>query len=389
MSLSRLGYISNIYSIVLQGVTHLDALKVDGHTSYEHHSSVHEFQEAIAEVITDELVSNINQSPYFSVTLDESTDITNKQNLIVYVLFLKKEKGEMVPKTQFLGLITLKEGANADQIHTVLSAVLSRKGLDMSRLCGVATDGAAVMTGCKTGVVQKLKSEYSCLLFVHCIAHRLALASEGAADSIVYLVKFQEIVNSLYKLFEKSPRMLNKLDAMQEVLNQKQKLKLKQIFHTRWLSFDGALKALITNYSALLSVLHAEKSAKSAGLLKSMATYKFLYCAHFLSDVMNKLKNAKTMLKNVYDVMQYAISIKELYPNVADIAMRFLATPVSTVSCERGFSRHNAIKTKKRNCLSTATVECLMHISMQKPDNQFDYKSAFRKWVDVKKRRIL
>ena len=163
MSLSRLGYISNIYSIVLQGVTHLDALKVDGHTSYEHHSSVHEFQEAIAEVITDELVSNINQSPYFSVTLDESTDITNKQNLIVYVtnkqnlivyvLFLKKEKGEMVPKTQFLGLITLKEGANADQIHTVLSAVLSRKGLDMSRLCGVATDGAAVMTGCKTGVV--------------------------------------------------------------------------------------------------------------------------------------------------------------------------------------------------------------------------------------------
>ena len=87
--------------------------------------------------------------------------------------------------------------------------------------------------------------------------------------------------------------------------------------------------------------------------------------------------------------MQYAISIKELYPNVADIAMRILATPVSTVSCERGFSRHNAIKTKKRNCLSTATVECLMHISMQKPDNQFDYTSAFRKWVDVKKRRIL
>ena len=388
---------------------------------------------------------------------------------------------------------------------------------------------------------------------MHCIAHRLALASEGAADSIVYLVKFQEIVNSLYKLFEKSPGMLNKLDAMQEVLNQKQKLKLKQIFHTRWLSFDGALKALITNYSALLSVLHAEKSAKSAGLLKSMATYKFLYCAHFLSDVMNKLSrlskafqaedvnfasvcsllestvqnvrslcngsgrnlsaflksipetpvesalipgqyefeydghilkdsykqrqeaesicrqfiesilinlesrfdksgdsailsaiqnlftpstiakvtdpdsyhamtndaklvsqfflpvnnasiqdeftdfandlqnnvNKFKLLKNVYDVMQYAISIKELYPNVADIAMRFLATPVSTVSCERGFSRHNAIKTKKRNCLSTATVECLMHISMQKPDNQFDYTSAFRKWVDVKKRRIL
>ena len=77
-----------------------------------------------------------------------------------------------------------------------------------------------------------------------------------------------------------------------------------------------------------------------------------------------------------------------LYPEVADIVLRFMCTPVSTVDCERGFSRHNLIKTKTRNCLSTKTVENLMLISMKKPGKEFQYNLAFKKWVSVKKRRI-
>ena len=68
---------------------------------------------------------------------------------------------------------------------------------------------------------------------------------------------------------------------------------------------------------------------------------------------------------------------------VADIALGFLATPVSTYNCERGFSRHNLIKTKTRNCLRTESVENLMHISIVKRDNNFGYIAPFEKWMDV------
>ncbi|KAH3889984.1 hypothetical protein DPMN_014051 [Dreissena polymorpha] len=61
------------------------------------------------------------------------------------------------------------------------------------------------------------------------------------------------------------------------------------VFHTRWLSFDDALKSILVNYSSLLSVLVADKSAKAVGLVKSMSCFKFLYTAHFLADVMHYL----------------------------------------------------------------------------------------------------
>ena len=57
-------------------------------------------------------------------------------------------------------------------------------GLAMTRL---GSDGAAVMVGRCSGVVSHLKGRKPCLISIHCINHRLALAAGHAADSIPYL----------------------------------------------------------------------------------------------------------------------------------------------------------------------------------------------------------
>jgi hypothetical protein len=75
---------------------------------------------------------------------------------------------------------------------------LKENELDVKRMCGVATDGASVMMGRHTGVVTRLKQQAPGLLSSHCIAHRLALASGGAADKVPYLLKYQEFVNAIY-----------------------------------------------------------------------------------------------------------------------------------------------------------------------------------------------
>jgi hypothetical protein len=55
------------------------------------------------------------------------------------------------------------------------------------------------------------------------------------------------------------------------------------------LSFEGAVDALVKTYSPILSVFLEEKSAKALSLHKPMSCFKFLYCAHFLSDVLKQL----------------------------------------------------------------------------------------------------
>ena len=53
----------------------------------------------------------------------------------------------------------------------------------------VRTNGTAVMTGCRQGVVKKLREEFNSeLVGVHCTYNRLALA----ARSVQHLKRFQQ-----------------------------------------------------------------------------------------------------------------------------------------------------------------------------------------------------
>ena len=71
--------------------------------------------------------------------------------------------------------------------------------------------------------------------------------------------------------------------------------KFKEVFHTRWLSFDGALQALLQNYSSLVSLFLEETSGKALALHKPITSYKFLYVAHYLADVMEHLSRLSRM----------------------------------------------------------------------------------------------
>jgi len=164
-------------------------------------------------VIVDELVGQVKGSGVFSVMLDESTDVSVHQNCVVYVRYLASIGGKVQPVTQFLGIRQLSL-ANAESIHSELISLIESFGFALDNLAGVSTDGASVMVGCKSGVVTRLRQVTKGLLATHCIAHRLALGTGAAADQIRYLVKFQDVLNSMFKYFDNSPKNMYRLEAI-------------------------------------------------------------------------------------------------------------------------------------------------------------------------------
>ena len=130
------------------------------------------------------------------------------------------------------------------------------------------------MVGCKSGVVTRLRQVTKDLLATHCIAHRLALGTGAAADQIRYLVKFQD---NMYRL-----------EAIQTVLAASQ-TRLQQVFHTRWLSFEGSVEAVVDKYPAVVNVFLEDKSTKPLAMRKPITTFKCLYVAHYLADVLKQL----------------------------------------------------------------------------------------------------
>lgn len=62
--------------------------------------------------------------------------------------------GEAGPESHFLGVVEL-EATNANAIASSLKKLLASKNLDASKMVALATDGAAVMRGCRNGVASQ------------------------------------------------------------------------------------------------------------------------------------------------------------------------------------------------------------------------------------------
>ena len=110
---------------------------------------------------------------------------------------------------QFLCLVELPGGTAPEIVDTLLNVFTPRK-ISLDELCGIATDGASVMVGCRTGVTTQLKDKNPYLLSIQCIAHCLALASGQGADSVPYIKQYQSYAN-ICKYFHYSTTHMHKL----------------------------------------------------------------------------------------------------------------------------------------------------------------------------------
>ena len=272
-----------------QGVSDLRSLQSESASRplYSLPNSLNDIQEALAKVATDELLEELRASGTFGLIVDESTDRSTDKTLIIYV----KYHCGGVSKTKFLCVAEL-ESANADGIVNCIRSCLVQHNIDITKCVAFASDGASVMMGCTNGVVAKLRTICPMIAAVHCVAHRLQLAVVHASHSIDYLKEFQGVVNSIYKYYHCSAKRLGNLNKIREVFEIANR-KFKEVFDVRWLSFQGAVDAVLHNIEPLVHALNEDKqqpgNAAAQGLLKYITTFDFLATTHMMADVLGHI----------------------------------------------------------------------------------------------------
>ncbi|MEW8545721.1 MAG: hypothetical protein AB2693_19540 [Candidatus Thiodiazotropha sp.] len=123
-------------------------------------------------------------------------------------------------------------------------------------LMGLGSDGASVMFGKKRGVVVQLQKETPMLVHVHRVAHRLLLTCTDAAEDFLYLASYKDTLKTLYIHVAGSGVRTNKLEAMQDVINEPN-LKLKDPINICWLSLENAVKTVHRCYSSVVMYLQS------------------------------------------------------------------------------------------------------------------------------------
>ena len=179
------------------GCEYFKELNVGRNAHYSSHRIIEEWLKVLSDIIEEDVLDQVHKSPAIGLMCDESTDISVTKELILYARILSC--GEV--RAHFLKLIN---DGTAETIKNAILSYLEEANIPLFTITGFGSNGANVMVGSISGVATRLKRLNLQLLSIHCINHRLALGTSQAAASVPYLLRFEEVVTSIYKFYHYS-----------------------------------------------------------------------------------------------------------------------------------------------------------------------------------------
>ncbi|KAM3875379.1 uncharacterized protein C17orf113-like [Diretmus argenteus] len=258
-----------------------DFISTDG--IYRHSDSVDDMERSVESVLLSQLDAKIQESEFIGVIIDETVNITVDKKLIVYLKLENRGKTE----TCFLGNFDVDDGT-AKCIFAKMSEQLQKRGVALSRVLGLGSDGASVMTGNRGGVGTLLKTHSPFSTQVHCGAHRVALVALDASKAVEAVAAFKRTTTSIYSYYKHSATKTKRLRNVALDLNDDDMISLKQPCAVRWLSLQRAVDSIQLNWPALVTQLgkEAEGNAQALGLHREILTYQYIAWIHTLADVL-------------------------------------------------------------------------------------------------------
>ncbi len=251
-----------------------------------------------------------------SVLIDESTTVSNKSALIIYLKCQSEVNGE--PHFMFLDLIELEDQSAATICQSLLRC-LSCHGFDdiylKNNLICFASDGASVMLGKKSGVASLLAEKYPNIIRWHCLNHRLELAVSSAIKEVTAVNHFQVFFDKLYTLYSRSPKNKHEIDSCAAELGL-QLNKIGRIFNVRWVASSfRTVAAVWKDYPALCKHFQnaaadtnrsTQDRASFQGMLKRIQSPEFVVDLGVMNDALSELSHLSLVLQNRGTSIVYA-----------------------------------------------------------------------------------
>ena len=120
---------------------------------------------------------DVDACKYFSLALDESTDVSDFSQLAVFIRFIMPD---FKINEELLGLVSLKDTTTGKDIKSAVVKLLDTCNICPAKLSAITTDGAPAMCGRNNGAIALLRSEpgYPDFISYHCILHQQVLCAK-------------------------------------------------------------------------------------------------------------------------------------------------------------------------------------------------------------------
>ena len=242
----------------------------------------------MADNIKSQVLLKITSSQLFAIQLDESTDVANLSQLLVFVRYLNNVDHKI--EEEFLFCKPLETTSKGTDVMKLVTQYFESNYLSCNNLIGVCTDGAPAMLGSRSGFTTLVKSKNPDVVATHCMIHREALASKTLPQNLnSLLVDIIKAVNYIKRsalntsLFH---QLCDKVDATH----------LSLIFHTqvRWLTKGNMLARFFELRYEVKTFLEDQHKL---GLLAAFNKSTFETSLAYLADIFEELNKLNLQMQ--------------------------------------------------------------------------------------------
>lgn len=177
-----------------------------------HHDIQNEILQAMATKILSENIQAIKDANFYSILIDETADITRTEQISIY---FRAVSADLLASEYFMGFYATDD-TKSRTLFDIVTDVLLRFDLPLSKLRGQCYDGAANVSGKISGLQQRIKEIESRALEIHCNAHNLNLSVQDGMEKVLAAKKFIGEVKDLINFVRDSPKRIAQFKGLQE-----------------------------------------------------------------------------------------------------------------------------------------------------------------------------
>lgn len=263
-------------------------------------------------LILKKFISRIKDSEFFSILIDETTDIATQEQMSLCVRIFNNQK--MCIEELFLQFYIIHDVTGQGLANSILKAVMEL-GLDPMKIRGQGYDGAAAMSGNFNGAKTHILNKYPLAKYVHCTAHVLNLAISDSCK-MKEVKHCMGIISKICSFFNSPKRNSFLQEQIKADSNKKSThFKLKQLCATRWSERHDSVSIFLELFDYILIALHkisstwhcSETSSTAFCLLTSVKSMEFIITLLTINRVFYFSSN---LCKNIYKVRK-SIYVKQ------------------------------------------------------------------------------
>ena len=313
-----------------------------GNATYTSKTIQNELIEICGDIIRDKILAKIRQARYYSVIVDEATDVSNDEQLSISIQYVD----DGTPTEVFVAFYECITGVTGRAIADNILLKLSEWQLELEHLRGQAYDGAGAMAGKSKGAASHIITTQPKALFTHCASHRLNLCVIKCC-SIREINNMMESAGKISRFFNNSPKRQLALERWIDELfsHHEKRKKVKDMCRTRWVERHEAFEVFLDMFMPITCCLeeiansspadwNSETRSDAQSFFLTIFRFLFVVALVLTEKVLSYIKGLSVKLQGRYvDVVRAHNTIENVWLSLGLMLNPFTGKHIEKLYC--------------------------------------------------------